>query len=41
MILVTSATALSNGLALNSVGPKGLGMGGAFVGLANDYTAIF
>jgi len=30
-----------NGLSLNSVGPKSLGMGGAFVGLANDYTAIF
>lgn len=30
-----------NGLSLNSIGPKGFGMGGAFVGLANDHTAIY
>lgn len=41
MILATSVNAFSNGLALNNVGPKGFGMGGAFVGLANDYSAIF
>jgi long-chain fatty acid transport protein len=30
-----------NGLSLNSIGPRGFGMGGAFVGLANDHTAIY
>jgi len=31
----------ANGLSLNSVGAKALGMGGAYVGLANDLTAIY
>ena len=31
----------ANGLSLNSVGSKALGMGGAFVGLADDATAIY
>ncbi|MHB2148326.1 OmpP1/FadL family transporter [Calditrichota bacterium LG25] len=31
----------ANGLSLNSIGPKSLGMGGAFVGLADDYTALY
>jgi long-chain fatty acid transport protein len=40
--LVVAATSVyPNGLSLNSIGPKGFGMGGAFVGLANDYTAIY
>jgi long-chain fatty acid transport protein len=31
----------SNGLNLNSLGSRALAMGGAFVGLADDYSAIF
>lgn len=31
----------ANGLSLNSVGTRALGMGGAFVGLADDATAIY
>jgi long-chain fatty acid transport protein len=29
-----------NGLNLNSIGPKALGMGGAYMGLSDDYTAV-
>ncbi len=32
---------LANGLSLNSIGPRALGMGGAMVGLADDPTAIY
>lgn len=32
---------MANGLNLNSLGTKALTMGGAFVGLADDYSAIF
>lgn len=32
---------LANGLSLNSIGPRALSMGGAFVGLANDYSTIY
>jgi long-chain fatty acid transport protein len=32
---------MSNGLSLNSVGVKALGMSGAYVGLADDYSAIY
>jgi long-chain fatty acid transport protein len=32
---------LPNGLSLNSVGPRAFGMGGAFVGYAKDYSAIY
>ncbi|MEN8194150.1 MAG: long chain fatty acid transport protein, partial [Bacteroidota bacterium] len=41
LIFAVSTSAFANGLSLNSVGPKALGMGGAFVGLANDGTAIY
>lgn len=41
LLLFSAAVAFGNGLCLNSIGPKALGMGGAYVGLANDYTAIF
>ena len=41
LLTLTVVPALPNGLSLNSVGPKGFGMGGAFVGLANDYSAIY
>ena len=39
--LLLSASLFANGLSLNSVGTKATSMGGAFVGLANDYTAIY
>ncbi len=41
LLTLAAAPALPNGLSLNSIGPKGFGMGGAFVGLANDYTAVY
>ncbi len=41
LIALLSVTAWGNGLSLNSVGPRALGMGGAFVGLANDGTAVY
>ena len=39
--LLSSSLAFGNGLSLNSIGPRALGMGGAFVGLANDASAIY
>lgn len=41
ILAVVTTCVYPNGLSLNSIGPKGFGMGGAFVGLANDYTAIY
>jgi len=41
LCLFLSSNVYSNGLSLNSVGPRALGMGGAFVGLANDGSAIY
>jgi len=41
VIFAVSSSALANGLSLNSIGPRALGMGGAFVGLANDGSAIY
>jgi len=43
LLLVLGATsfALANGLNLNSLGSRALAMGGAFVGLADDYSTIF
>ncbi len=40
-VLLISTGLAANGLNLNSVGSKSIGMGGAFVGLADDYSAIF
>ena len=40
-VLGLSPLALANGLNLNSLGSRALSMGGAFVGLADDYSAIF
>ncbi len=40
-IAMLSTAAYANGLSLNSIGSRALGMGGAFVGLANDGTAIY
>ncbi|MGK9369927.1 OmpP1/FadL family transporter [Melioribacter sp. Ez-97] len=41
MIAFTAVPLKANGLSLNSVGTRALGMGGAFVGLANDGSAIY
>ena len=41
LAVVLSAGAMANGLSLNSIGTRALGMGGAFVGLADDPTAIY
>lgn len=38
---ILSMPVFANGLSLNSVGTRALGMGGAFVGLANDGSAIY
>ena len=40
-LMLVSVALVANGLSLNSVGTKALGMGGAFVGLADDGTAIY
>ncbi|QQS38062.1 MAG: outer membrane protein transport protein [Ignavibacteriales bacterium] len=40
-LFLFNTSLLANGLSLNSVGPRAFGMGGAFVGLANDYSAIY
>ena len=41
MSFTFSLSLFSNGLNLNSVGTKAATMGGAFIGLANDYSAVF
>ena len=41
LLFLAASCVYSNGLSLNSIGPKAFGMGGAFVGLADDHTAIF
>ncbi|MBI5022321.1 MAG: outer membrane protein transport protein [Ignavibacteriales bacterium] len=41
LLFVAVGSVMPNGLSLNSIGPKAFGMGGAFVGLANDYSAIY
>lgn len=40
-VCLLSSMALANGLNLNSLGTKALTMGGAFVGLADDFSAIY
>lgn len=39
--LALSSLALANGLNLNSLGTRALSMGGAFVGLADDFSAVY
>lgn len=41
VLFLIQSTVFSNGLSLNSIGTRALGMGGAFVGLANDGSAIY
>ena len=40
-LLLLSSLAVANGLNLNNLGSRALAMGGAFVGLADDFSAIF
>ncbi len=41
LVLGLSTSLFANGLSLNSVGTKALGMGGAFVAVSNDATAMY
>lgn len=41
LIMFTGISLSANGLNLNGVGSKAIAMGGAFIGLADDYSAIF
>ena len=41
LMLILSVGVMANGLSLNSIGTRALGMGGAMVGLADDPTAIY
>ncbi len=40
-LLILTINLFSNGLSLNSVGPKSFAMGGAFLGQADDATALY
>ena len=40
-IIFLSSLGFSNGLNINGLGARAISMGGAFVGLADDYTAMF
>jgi long-chain fatty acid transport protein len=41
LLSMLSSLAVANGLNLNSLGSRALAMGGAFVGLADDFSAIY
>jgi len=41
LVMVLASGAFANGLSLNSIGTRALGMGGAMVGLADDATSIY
>jgi long-chain fatty acid transport protein len=41
LVLLVSSGLWANGLNLNGIGARACAMGGAFVGLADDYTAVF
>jgi len=40
-LVFLSTTAMANGLNLNSIGSRAMAMGGAFVGLADDFSAAY
>jgi long-chain fatty acid transport protein len=40
-VVFLSSMSFANGLNLNALGPRAVAMGGAFVGLADDYSAVF
>jgi long-chain fatty acid transport protein len=41
LVVLTAVSLSANGLNLNGVGSKAIAMGGAFIGQADDYSAIF
>jgi len=41
VLLATASLSFANGLNLNSIGARALAMGGAFIGLADDFSSIF
>jgi long-chain fatty acid transport protein len=41
LLLFTAPLLMANGLNLNGLGARAISMGGAFVGLADDYSAVF
>jgi long-chain fatty acid transport protein len=41
MTVCVGSTAYANGLYVNSLGSRAMSMGGAFVGLADDFSAAF
>ncbi|MBM3295386.1 MAG: hypothetical protein FJY82_12825 [Candidatus Aminicenantes bacterium] len=41
VLLAAASLTFANGLNLNSIGARALAMGGAFVGLADDFSAVF
>ena len=41
LLIFSVSSVFANGLSLNSIGTRSIGMGGAYVGLANDYSAIY
>ncbi len=41
LLFLSGAFLSANGLNLNGVGSRAIGMGGAFIGLADDYSAVF
>jgi long-chain fatty acid transport protein len=41
VVLLSASGLLANGLNLNGFGARAMAMGGAFVGLADDFTAVF
>ena len=40
-VFIIATSLYPNGLSLNSIGPRALGMGGAFIGIADDYSAVY
>ncbi|MBC8180615.1 outer membrane protein transport protein [candidate division KSB1 bacterium] len=41
LLIFFASSVFANGLSLNSIGTRAIGMGGAYIGLANDYSAIY
>jgi long-chain fatty acid transport protein len=41
LAIAAAGTVLANGISLNNIGPRALGMSGAFVAIADDYTAVY
>jgi long-chain fatty acid transport protein len=41
LVIMTGVSLPANGLNLNGIGSRAIAMGGAFIGLADDYSAVF